>query len=154
LNHLQKIDRARHRRDELPLHGHAQRAAQHREHVVHGLGFSFSEGALESLDVLVGDLIEPLVAQTREQVVVEDPLLAVQAAGLLPVGLRVVLHVLRLELLEGRDLLSFFFLLLQEGGRRPHQELAFLGLAPSLRGGLRFDGRLRCAAGTACRPGT
>src|SRR6185295_10553211 len=106
--HLEELDRARHGRDDLPLERDAEKLAEDREHVVHGLAALRREVRLEMLDVLVGDRIELLVAEYRNEMVPRDRLLRLDAARLLAVGRRVAFDESRVKLFEGRDLLLGF----------------------------------------------
>ena len=87
---------------------------------------------LELLHVLVGDGVETLCAEHREQVVLQHQLLMRDAARLRLVRARMAVHEARRELFESRDLLP------AKCGTAD-QELALPSLAPALCGGLRRD---------------
>ena len=63
--------------------------------------------AFKLLHVLVGDLVERLLAHQRADVEPQIGLLAVDTARLLPIGYAVARDEACLEFIECRDLLSF-----------------------------------------------
>jgi hypothetical protein len=116
--------------ERAPIDGLLQHHAQDGEHVVHGARLAVPQPVLEPLHVLVGDGVEPLGAERREQVVLQDQLLVCDAARLQLVRACMAIHKPWRELFECRNLL------LGQGGAA-EQELALSPFSPALRRGLR-----------------
>jgi hypothetical protein len=106
---LEQLDSAGSAIDDAPLDGHLEHLAEHVDDVVDGLRAVLPEARLQLRHVLVGDAVELFRAERGHQMQMQNPLLGVDRARLLAVGQRVALDEPLLELLEGRDLLSFGF---------------------------------------------
>src|SRR5690606_32354760 len=123
-----------------------QRRPQDAEDVVDRLRRELAALALEALDVLVGQLVEPLAAERRQQVASQRPLDRIDAAGLLPVGPRVSFDEARRELGQCGYLLLLLDLDLGAGRRRREhgigtvrEQVSLTPLAPLQRARLGLD---------------